>query len=88
MHIYSTRLLTMFICIIDDSGPAVIGPKGQQGLPGFPGANGDPGIPGLSGEDGIPGINGRRGDPGLYGAQGNYSYSYIHSYTVFCTYIQ
>ena len=80
----------MFFCIIGDSGPTVIGPKGEQGLPGFPGANGDPGIPGLLGEDGIPGTQGRHGDPGLYGAQGLHSMhtQYVHTYstyTVFCT---
>ena len=67
--IYVTQL---FACVIDDSGPPVVGPKGEQGLPGSPGANGDPGLSGLPGIDGTPGINGRRGNPGLYGVKGNY----------------
>ena len=76
--------MTISVCEIDDSGPPVIGPKGEQGSPGFPGADGDPGIPGLPGEDGVPGINGRRGDPGLYGTKGKYvhvvtKYTSIHS---------
>ena len=73
----SAKLYTPFkLCldnihfVIDDSGPAIIGPKGEQGLPGFPGANGDPGIPGLPGRDGIPGIEGRHGDVGLSGNNG------------------
>ena len=70
LYTAASYLLTISVYEIDESGPPVIGPKGEQGLPGFPGANGDPGIPGLPGEDGIPGINGRCGDPGLYGAKG------------------
>ena len=56
--------------VIDDSGAAIIGPKGEKGLPGFPGADGVPGLPGSPGRDGIPGIKGRRGDPGLDGRRG------------------
>ena len=64
-------LVTASVYVIGDSGPAVIGPKGEQGLPGFPGVSGNPGIPGLPGGDGIPGMKGKHGDPGLYGSNGN-----------------
>ena len=62
--------LWTFVYNLDDSAPAVIGLKGDQGFPGFPGANGDPGISGVPGLDGISGTKGRRGDSGLYGPEG------------------
>ena len=68
---YNDCLWYLFF-VIDDSGPNVIGLKGEQGLPGFPGAIGDPGIPGLPGKDGVPGAKESRGDSGLYGAEGNW----------------
>ena len=66
---------TKFVYTIDDSGPAVVGQKGEQGLPGFPGASGDPGISGLPGVDGTPGTKGSNGDPGLDGVKGKWQIS-------------
>ena len=72
--------------VIDATGPAIVGPKGEKGLPGFPGADGEPGIPGSPGRDGIPGIKGRHGDSGLDGKNGKqlscmHNIMYIYSNT-------
>ena len=64
--------------------PPIIGPKGEQGSPGYPGASGEPGTSGLPGSRGIPGLQGIRGDPGYNGLVGKHSlctqYAYLHTY--------
>ena len=67
-----TVLFSLLYCVADDSGPDVIGPRGQQGSPGYPGVNGDPGTPGVPGSDGIPGEEGAHGHPGSRGIKGEW----------------
>ena len=48
----------------------IIGQKGEQGSPGYPGPQGYPGKPGLDGRDGYPGQKGAKGEMGYTGQKG------------------
>ena len=53
-----------------DDGPPIVGPKGEQGLPGTPGARGFSGTPGKDGSSGLSGKKGAKGSRGYTGPQG------------------
>ena len=48
----------------------IIGQKGEQGSPGYPGPQGYPGKPGVDGRGGYPGQKGAKGEMGYTGQKG------------------